>query len=110
MSDQRGKVMSFGPFELSIGNRLPTNGAKVVPLGARNMDLLIVLVEQANEVVAGEPWSNAFGQREGPNRSVRTRPQLRRARDLIGPIYSRFTEGLATPAGCTGRTKADCWA
>jgi hypothetical protein len=25
MSDQRGKVMSFGPFELSIGNRLPTN-------------------------------------------------------------------------------------
>ena len=24
-------------------------------------------------------------------------PQLRRARDLIGPIYSRFTEGLATP-------------
>jgi DNA-binding winged helix-turn-helix (wHTH) protein len=51
MSDQRGKVMSFGPFELSIGNRLPTNGAKVLPLGARNMDLLIVLVEQANEVV-----------------------------------------------------------
>src|SRR5882762_9402791 len=51
MSDQRGKVLSFGPFELSIGNRLLTNGAKVVPLGARAMDLLIVLVEQANEVV-----------------------------------------------------------
>jgi hypothetical protein len=48
MSDQRGKVLSFGPFELSIGNRLLTNGAKVVPLGARAMDLLIVLVEQAN--------------------------------------------------------------
>src|ERR1700758_4036231 len=30
MSDQRGKVLSFGPFELSIGNRLLTNGAKVV--------------------------------------------------------------------------------
>ena len=28
MSDQRGKVLSFGPFELSIGNRLLTNGAK----------------------------------------------------------------------------------
>jgi hypothetical protein len=40
MSDQRSKVLSFGPFELSIGNRLPTNGAKVVPLGARAMDLL----------------------------------------------------------------------
>ncbi|SHG57226.1 ATP-binding protein [Bradyrhizobium erythrophlei] len=51
MSDQPGKVLSFGPFELSIGNRLLTNGAKVVPLGARAMDLLIVLVEQANKVV-----------------------------------------------------------
>jgi predicted ATPase/DNA-binding winged helix-turn-helix (wHTH) protein len=51
MSDQRGRVLSFGPFELSIGNRLLTNGAKVVPLGARAMDLLIVLVEQANKVV-----------------------------------------------------------
>ncbi len=51
MSDQRGKVLSFGPFELSIGNRLLTIGAKVVPLGARAMDLLVVLVEQANEVV-----------------------------------------------------------
>jgi len=29
MSDQRRKVLSFGPFELSIGNRLLTNGAKV---------------------------------------------------------------------------------
>jgi predicted ATPase/DNA-binding winged helix-turn-helix (wHTH) protein len=51
MSDRRSKVLSFGPFELSIGNRLLTNGAKVVPLGARAMDLLIVLVEQANKVV-----------------------------------------------------------
>jgi DNA-binding winged helix-turn-helix (wHTH) protein len=51
MSDQHGKVLSFGPFELSIGNRLLTNGAKVIPLGARAMDLLIVLLEQANKVV-----------------------------------------------------------
>ncbi|MGA2945563.1 MAG: winged helix-turn-helix domain-containing protein, partial [Xanthobacteraceae bacterium] len=51
MSDQRGKVLSFGPFELSIGNRRLTNGAKIVPLGGRAMDLLIVLVERANEVV-----------------------------------------------------------
>src|SRR5713226_2752477 len=39
MSDQCGKVLSLGPFGLSIGNRLLTNGAKVVPLGARAMDL-----------------------------------------------------------------------
>jgi predicted ATPase/DNA-binding winged helix-turn-helix (wHTH) protein len=51
MNDRRGKVLSFGPFELSIGNRLLTNGAKVVPLGARAMDLLIILVEQATKVV-----------------------------------------------------------
>jgi predicted ATPase/DNA-binding winged helix-turn-helix (wHTH) protein len=51
MSDRRRKVLSFGPFELSIGSRLLTNGANVVPLGARAMDLLIVLVEQANNVV-----------------------------------------------------------
>ena len=51
MSDHRGKVRSFGPFELSIGNVLLTNGATIVPLGARVMDLLIVAVEQANEVV-----------------------------------------------------------
>src|SRR5258707_9306129 len=51
MSHQRGQVLSFGPFELSIGNRLLTTGAKVVPLGARAMDLLIILVEQANNVV-----------------------------------------------------------
>src|SRR6202048_4359075 len=51
MSDQRGKMLSFGPFELSIGKRLLTNGVKGVPLGARAMDLLIILVEQANKVV-----------------------------------------------------------
>jgi predicted ATPase/DNA-binding winged helix-turn-helix (wHTH) protein len=51
MSDHRADVLSFGPFELSIGKRLLTNGGKVVPLGARALDLLIVLVEQANKVV-----------------------------------------------------------
>jgi hypothetical protein len=48
MSDQHGKALSSGPFELSIGNMLLANGAKVAPLGARAMDLPIVLVEQAN--------------------------------------------------------------
>jgi predicted ATPase/DNA-binding winged helix-turn-helix (wHTH) protein len=44
-------TLSFGPYELSIGNRLLTDGTKVVPLGARAMDLLVVLVERANQVV-----------------------------------------------------------
>jgi DNA-binding winged helix-turn-helix (wHTH) protein len=47
-------TLSFGPYELSIGNRLLTNGTKVVPLGARAMDLLVVLVERANQVVTSE--------------------------------------------------------
>jgi predicted ATPase/DNA-binding winged helix-turn-helix (wHTH) protein len=51
MSDHSDKLLSFGAFELSIGTRLLTNGARVVPLGARAMDLLIVLVEHANKVV-----------------------------------------------------------
>ena len=51
MADRNRNTLSFGPYELSIGNRLLTNGTKVVPLGARAMDLLVVLVEQANQVV-----------------------------------------------------------
>jgi predicted ATPase/DNA-binding winged helix-turn-helix (wHTH) protein len=52
MNGQSGKVLSFGPFELSIGSRLLTNGTTIVPLGARAMDLLIVLVEQPNRIVS----------------------------------------------------------
>jgi predicted ATPase/DNA-binding winged helix-turn-helix (wHTH) protein len=52
MSGENRKV-SFGPFELAIGTRLLTNGSKaVVPLGARAMEILIALVEQANTVVS----------------------------------------------------------
>ena len=79
MSDQRGKVLSFGPFELSIGSRLLTNGAKVVPLGARAMDLLVVLVEQA---------------REEPNRSASASTSQR---------YGRRSNRV-TPAGDISRT------
>src|ERR1700752_1463488 len=52
MSGQNGKVLSFGPFELSVGTRILTNGTKVGPVGARAMDILIVLLEQANQVVS----------------------------------------------------------
>src|ERR1700739_1589298 len=52
MADRNRNALSFGPYELSIGNRLLMNGTRVVPLGARAMDLLVVLVEQANQVVS----------------------------------------------------------
>ena len=52
MNGQGGQILSFGPFELSIGSRLLTNGTTVVSLGTRAMDLLIVLVEQPNKIVS----------------------------------------------------------
>jgi hypothetical protein len=47
MRDQRSKVLSFRPFELSIRNRLLTNVAKVVPLGAHR-DMRNWLLRSAN--------------------------------------------------------------
>jgi predicted ATPase/DNA-binding winged helix-turn-helix (wHTH) protein len=87
MSDQRGKVLSFGPFELSIGNRLLTNGAKVVPLGARAMDLLIVLVEQANKVVGRRTLiERVWPQRGAEQVSLRVHiSALRKALDQSDP-------------------------
>jgi predicted ATPase/DNA-binding winged helix-turn-helix (wHTH) protein len=87
MNDRRDKVLSFGPFELSIGNRLLTNGAKVVPLGARAMDLLIVLVEQANEVVGrGTLIERVWPKRGAEQVSLRVHiSALRKALDQSDP-------------------------
>lgn len=52
MNSQSGNLLSFGPYELSVRNRLLTQGTRLVPLGARAMDLLIALVEQSNKVVS----------------------------------------------------------
>jgi predicted ATPase/DNA-binding winged helix-turn-helix (wHTH) protein len=87
MSDQRGTVLSFGPFELSIGNRLLTNGAKVVPLGARAIDLLIVLVEQANQVVGRRTLIERVWPKQGAEQvSLRVHiSALRKALDQSDP-------------------------
>ena len=52
MSGENRKLLSFGPFELSIGNRLLTNGTKAVPLGTRAMDILIVSGRTGKPVVS----------------------------------------------------------
>jgi len=44
--------LSFGPFNLLAGERLLTRGGAPVELGARALDLLIVLVATPNEVVS----------------------------------------------------------
>jgi predicted ATPase/DNA-binding winged helix-turn-helix (wHTH) protein len=87
MSDQRGKVLSFGPFELSIGKRLLTNGAKVVPLGARAMDILVALVEQSNNVVGRRTLiERAWPKRGTEQVSLRVQiSALRRALDRSDP-------------------------
>ncbi|WP_213740059.1 winged helix-turn-helix domain-containing protein [Bradyrhizobium sp. dw_411] len=87
MNDQRGKVLSFGPFELSIGNRRLTNGAKIVPLGGRAMDLLIVLVEQANEVVGRRTLIERVWPKRGAEQvSLRVHiSALRKALDRTDP-------------------------
>jgi predicted ATPase/DNA-binding winged helix-turn-helix (wHTH) protein len=87
MSDQRGKVLSFGAFELSIGNRLLTNGARVVPLGARAMDILIVLVEQPNQVIGGRTLIERVWPKRGADQvSLRVHiSALRKALDQSDP-------------------------
>src|SRR3977135_3727443 len=87
MSGQNRKVLGFGPFELSIGNRLLTIGTKVVPLGARAMDILIVLVEQANKVVGRRTLIERVWPKRGAEQ-VRLRVHisaLRKALDQSDP-------------------------
>ena len=72
MSDQSPNILSFGPFELSIGNRLLTHGTRVVSIGARAMDLLIVLVGQANKVVSRRTLiERVWGERGADQVSLR---------------------------------------
>jgi predicted ATPase/DNA-binding winged helix-turn-helix (wHTH) protein len=54
MNDRRSRpldVLSFGPFELLIPERLLKRADKPVPLGGRALDILIALAERAGEVV-----------------------------------------------------------
>src|SRR6201997_1780715 len=44
--------LRFGPFELNVAQRSLTKADQAVPLGGRAYDILIVLLENAGEVVA----------------------------------------------------------
>src|SRR5258708_672646 len=50
--DQPKAGLSFGPFNLLAGERLLTKGGAPVELGARALDLLVVLISTPNEVVS----------------------------------------------------------
>jgi DNA-binding winged helix-turn-helix (wHTH) protein len=45
-------TLKFGPFELSIGERLLRREGVVLPLGSRALDILIYLVDHRGEVIA----------------------------------------------------------
>jgi predicted ATPase/DNA-binding winged helix-turn-helix (wHTH) protein len=44
--------LSFGPFNLAVGERLLTRGGVPIGLGARALDILVVLISAPNEVVS----------------------------------------------------------
>jgi predicted ATPase/DNA-binding winged helix-turn-helix (wHTH) protein len=52
MADSIYRNLQFGPFELSIGERLLRREGVVLPLGSRALDLLIYLAERRGEVIA----------------------------------------------------------
>jgi predicted ATPase/DNA-binding winged helix-turn-helix (wHTH) protein len=55
MNDRRNSqpkdALSFGPFSLSVAERLLKKADKPIPLGGRALDILIALTERAGEVV-----------------------------------------------------------
>src|SRR5882672_1253975 len=46
------RKLRFGPFELSIGERVLRRDGQVLPLGGRALDILIYLAEHPGEVIA----------------------------------------------------------
>src|SRR6201990_3136664 len=46
------KKLRFGPFELSIGERVLRRDGQVLPLGDRALDILIYLADRSGEIVA----------------------------------------------------------
>src|SRR5580700_7521400 len=57
------RKLRFGPFELSIGERMLQRDGQVLPLGGRALDILIYLADRPGEVIAKQvlidhAWSN----------------------------------------------------
>src|SRR3954464_10750302 len=46
------RKLRFGPFELSIGERVLRRDGQALPLGDRALDILIYLAERPGEVIA----------------------------------------------------------
>ena len=46
------RKLKFGPFELSIGERVLRRDGQALPLGDRALDILIYLADRPGEVIA----------------------------------------------------------
>src|SRR5437899_12206793 len=46
------RKLRFGPFELSIGERVLRRDGQMLPLGGRALDILIYLADRPGEVIA----------------------------------------------------------
>src|ERR1700710_2318599 len=59
------RKLRFGPFELSIGERLLRRDGRVLPLGDRALDILSYLADRSGEVIAKQElidhvWSDVI--------------------------------------------------
>ena len=68
------RKLRFGPFELSIGERVLRRDGRVLPLGDRALDILTYLADRPGEVIAKQElmdhvWSDITveeGEPPGP--------------------------------------------
>src|SRR3954465_11731992 len=65
VDDDVQRNLQFGPFELSIGERVLRRDGVVLPLGGRALDILIYLADHPGEVIAKQElidhvWSDVI--------------------------------------------------
>ena len=92
------RKLRFGPFELSIGERVLRRDGQVLPLGDRALDILIYLAERPGEVIAKQElidhvWSDVIAE-EGASES--TWPQSAgTVKTTAGRVETRFCSGTS---------------
>jgi DNA-binding winged helix-turn-helix (wHTH) protein len=109
--------LKFGPFELSIGERLLRREGVVLPLGGRGLDLLIYLAERPGKVIAKQElidhvWSDVTVE-EG---SIRVQVAAIRKALRDGQFGNRYIAnikgrgysfvGNTTPGGESGKLRS----
>jgi predicted ATPase/DNA-binding winged helix-turn-helix (wHTH) protein len=62
-----GQVLTFGPFRLHLAQRMLREGERPIRLGSRSLEILIVLVERAGELVGTDEimarvWPNMVAE------------------------------------------------